>query len=120
MRLKIKQPDNLFYLSPAVSVDWICKTSGLASGGAQRHVDGREPIVTIFLRAAQNREELILQRFGDRAARSLAHLDPVNGSQRADFRSGSGEENFVGNVKHFAGNQLLANRNFLLFAQCDD
>src|SRR5208282_6825131 len=55
-------------------------------------------------------EEIFLNALGDGAARAVADLDAVDRANGRDFRGRAGEKNLVRDVEHFAGNDLLDER----------
>ena len=78
---------NLFQFGPG------SYTHGLFGVIFYRHVG--EPVVTVFLLALNNGEELALQRQGDRPGFTVINIDFVDRLDRGDFGCGSAEENFV-------------------------
>src|SRR5580704_11037797 len=90
--------------------------NGSAGGGT----NGREPAMTIGLGAAREREEFVLDALGNGAARTIADFDAVDGTDRGDFGGGAAEENFVGDVEHFARDHGFGNWNAEVAANGDD
>src|SRR5687768_203386 len=68
-------------------------------------VAGRGPFTLCDL------EEELLDFRRNRAASTTAHRNPVDRTNRGDFRRGSGEEKLIGNVKRGALNRALLNGN---------
>src|SRR5262249_30100555 len=66
----------------------------------------------IWLLAADNSEELLLDRLGDWTNYALAYTDFVDRTDRCDLSGGSGEKNFVGNVEHLAWDTGVADWGF--------
>src|SRR5579862_1728465 len=71
------------------------------------HRDWCQPVIAIFLLAANDAVKLRLQGLGQRTDFARAHSDFVDRADRRDFSSGSGEEDLVSDVERFAGNLLL-------------
>src|ERR1700722_15124481 len=90
-------------VTPNPPISAVDLTAALADGGCGWHGDWREPAVAVGLFAAGDREELFLNTLGDGAARACADLNAINRANWRDFGGSSREENFVGDVKHFAG-----------------
>src|SRR6185503_20085589 len=72
--------------------------------------DVREPIAGRRPFTFGDLEEHLLNLFGDWSTTTLAHRDAVDGTNGRDFRSGSGEEDFVRNVQRSALDGPLFNR----------
>src|SRR6202007_1613479 len=88
---------------------------GSARAGAHWDVERGQPVVPVRLRTGEKCEKLLLQRLGDGAAGTFADLNAVDRAQGADFGGGACEENFVGDVEHFARDHLLADLDLQVF-----
>ena len=65
-------------------------------------------------------EEFVLDAFGDGAARAHADFHAVDGADRGDFNRSAAEEDFIGDVEHFARNDLFGYGNAEVFADGED
>src|SRR5579871_3002868 len=79
------------------------RRDGLGGGD----VDWREPSEAIGLEAVGDGEELVGDLLGDFAGFAVADDYAVDAADGRDFRSGSGEEDFVGDVEQLARDRLL-------------
>src|ERR1700679_3969750 len=70
-------------------------------------VDWGEPVVTVGLEAVDDAEELVVQGRGDGAHGAVADQDAVDRTEMGDLGGGAGEECFVADVEHLAGESLL-------------
>src|ERR1700679_946530 len=68
-------------------------------------VDWGEPVVTVGLEAVDDAEELVVQGRGD--GPHGAGQDGVDRAEVGDLGGGAGEEGFVADVEHLAGESLL-------------
>src|SRR6185437_1254441 len=85
---------------PHVSIDYYLHAHWLLAS----HRDWREPAETVWLFSADDGEKFLLHFFGDWAQCAVANFDFVHRAHGRNFRRSPGEENFIGNVEHFAGN----------------
>src|SRR5690349_18747663 len=74
-----------------------------------------EPVKSVGLCAVYDTKEIFLQGLGHRTDLAFADGDLVDGANGGDLGRSAGEEQFVGDVKHFARNHLLDNRDTLVF-----
>ena len=65
-------------------------------------------------------EEEFLHLLRDWATSAIADRNPINGTNRRDFRRCAGEEKLVGNVEGGALNRALLNSNAQFLADLDD
>ena len=79
-----------------------------------------EPAVAIRFLAAGEREEFVLDSLGDGTSRPIADGDTIDGANRGDFHSRPAEEELVGDVEHFARNDLFGDRNVEVAAELHD
>src|ERR1700692_2733954 len=68
-----------------------------------------EPAIPIADLAVDVREVLLLNALGARTALPAANRDAVDAADGRDFGGRTREEDFVGNVERFAGNERLDN-----------
>src|SRR6266849_7720884 len=92
----------------------------LARGGGYWDVDGRKPVVAVGFAAAGDGEEFFLEPARDRAGCAFADLDVVDGTDGGDFDGGAGEEDFVDDVEHFAGDDAFLDGNLQVFGDSHD
>src|SRR5207244_13550322 len=83
----------------------------LTCGGADGSAYWSEPVVAVGFGAFSDGEEFRLQCEGDWSGDAFADLDVVDGTNGSDFDGGAHEENFVGNVEHFARDDRFLERN---------
>src|SRR6267154_2599472 len=76
--------------------------------------------MAIGLGAAGYGEEFVLQLAGDGTGYAFADLDVVDGANGRDFDRGAGKEDFVDDVEHFAGDDLLLHRDLQVFRDFHD
>lgn len=67
--------------------------------------------------AAGDGEEFVLNALGDGAAGAVADRNAIDGTDWRHFDGSAAEEKFVGDVQHFAGNDLLAHGDIELAAE---
>src|SRR5450432_920101 len=91
-----------------------------ARGGGHRAIYRSQPIVTVGFGAAGQAEKFVLQLAGDGASDAFADGDVIDGSNRRDFHGGPYEEDFVDDVKHFAGDDRFFHRNVQVFGELHD
>src|ERR1700678_4073083 len=72
--------------------------------------------MTVGLDPAGKREEFVLDALGQRTTRAYAYFDPVNRANRRDLHGSAAEENLLGDIKHFARNNLLGDGNIQIAA----
>jgi hypothetical protein len=75
------------------------------------HRNGRKPVVTVRLAAIEDAEKLFANCLRDGTNLSVGNSDFVDRANRRDLRGGAGEEDFVGDVEKFTGNDCLDHRN---------
>src|SRR5208337_1045028 len=71
----------------------------------------RQPVEAVFDDAVHDPIKLFTNSLRDRTGHAAADGDLVHGANRRDLRRGSAEEQLVGNVQHFARDDLLDERN---------
>src|SRR5712692_5033670 len=79
----------------------------LARGSDYGRAYWRKPVVAVGFAAAGDGEEFFLQLAGDGAGYAFADLDVVDRTDGGDFDGGAGEEDFVDDVEHFAGDDAF-------------
>src|SRR5260370_12005613 len=92
----------------------------LARGGSHGGAYGRKRVVAVGLGAAGDGEKFFLEFAGDGAGDAFADLNVVDGTDGGDFDGGAGEEDFVDDVKHFAGDDAFLDGDLQVFADFDD
>src|SRR5581483_6753067 len=93
---------------------WLCAEHCLL------HRHGRKPVVAVGHGAMDDPEELLLDRTCDRSESTLANANLVHRADRSDLRRGAGKEDLVGQVKHFAGDHLLNDRDIQVARDLDN
>src|SRR5208337_4474441 len=97
-----------------------------AEGSAKlpRHGDGLvaegKPAILVLRLALHDGKEAFLQAQGNRTGLAFAHYNAVHGADGCDLRSRAGEKDFVGDIKQFARDDLLADRVTKLISERDD
>src|SRR5260370_27250583 len=92
----------------------------LARGGSHGGAYGRKRVVAVGLGAAGDGEKFFLEFAGDGAGYAFADLDVVDGTDGGDFDGGAGEEDFVDDVKHFAGDDAFLDGDLQVFGDSHD
>src|SRR4029077_1330309 len=96
----------------------LVETDELASnGGAGGGAGVRKPAVAVALGAASDGAEFALNALGERAARTIADLCAVDRADRSDLGGGAAEEHLVGDIEHFARDDLFGHRNAEIAAE---
>ena len=75
--------------------------------------------MAVLLFSINNVEELTLQGQRNWSGLFAGNADLVDGLDGRDLRGGAAEENFVGNVEHFAGDHLFRYRDAKVLSQRD-
>src|SRR5260370_19255381 len=91
----------------------------LARGGGHGGAYGRKGVVAVGLGAAGDREKFFLEFAGDGGGDGFGDLDVVDGTDGGDFDGGAGEEDFVDDVKHFAGDDAFLDGDLQVFGDFD-
>src|SRR5712692_10363071 len=92
----------------------------LAGSRADRRTCRCEPVVPVWLVAAGDGEEFFLKLASYRPSFVLADLYAVDRADGRDLDSRAGEEEFVDDVEHFAGDDLLFHGNAQILGESHD
>src|SRR5207245_7773378 len=92
------------------SVPWLPLRSRRLVPRGHGLVAQRQPAVLVFGTSFDDGKEFFLKSPGDGSGLAAADHDAVNGADGSYFGCGPSEENFVGDIEHFAGNHLLDQR----------
>src|SRR5581483_5902012 len=84
------------------------------------HRHGRKPVVAVGHGAVDHPEELLLDRTRDRSESAFANANLVHRADRSDLRRAAGKKDLVGQVKHFAGDHLLDDRDIQVARDLDN
>src|SRR5258708_36149619 len=83
-------------------------------------IDRRQPAVPVGYFALDVCEVLPLNPFGDRSATTRTNDDAIDAADRGHLGGGSGEEDFIGDVERFTGQEPLDDFEAEVAADPDD
>src|SRR5581483_8824282 len=116
------KPTELEWGTAAHSSKTNCAVTGCWLRAEHRllHRHGRKPVVAIGHGSMDDPEELLLDRTCDRSESAFANANLVHRADRSDLRRGAGKKDLVGQVKHFAGDHLLDDRDIQVARDLDN